>query len=97
MHFSAFIILFIIRCPSKLPPQHSAENPAGTQGKLAGKSLLYANINKGTCNFNKGKELLVGLGVGDNNNCMWVKDSSAHPPIVVGAWPMAVLLWQRVE
>ena len=27
---------------------------------------------------NKGKELLVGLGVGDNNNCMQVEVSSAH-------------------
>ena len=25
----------------------------------------------------KGKELLVGLGVGDNN-CIWIEDSSAH-------------------
>ena len=26
---------------------------------------------------------------------MQVEDSSAH--LIVGAWPMAVLLWQRVE
>ena len=32
-------------CPNKLRSQHSAENLAGAQGKLAGKSLLYANIN----------------------------------------------------
>ena len=62
-------------CLSKLSSQHSAENPAGTQGKLAGKSLLYAN---GNVDINKGKELLVGLGVGDNNNCIQVEDSSAH-------------------
>ena len=58
--------------------QHSAENLAGTQGKLTGKSLLYTNVNKGSVNINEGKELLVGLGVGDNNNCMQVEDSSAH-------------------
>ena len=63
-------------CPSKLPSQHSAENLAGTKGKLAGKSLLYENVNKG--NINKSKELMAGLGVGDNNNCMQVEDSSAH-------------------
>ena len=28
--------------------------------------------------INKGKELLVGLGVGNNNNCMQVEDSSTH-------------------
>ena len=32
------------------------------------------NVN----NYNKGTELLVGLGVGDNNNCMQVEDSSAY-------------------
>ena len=62
-------------CPSKLQSQHSAENLAGTQGKLAGKSLLY--VNKCNMNANKGKELLVGLDVGDNN-CMRVEDRSAH-------------------
>ena len=66
-------------CPSKLLSQHSAENLAGTKGKLKGKSLLlYANVNKGNVNIYKGKELLVGLGVGDNNNCMQVEDSYAH-------------------
>ena len=45
--------------------------------------------------INKGKELLVGLGVGDNNNCVQVEGSSV--PIIVGAWPMAALLWQCVE
>ena len=36
--------------------------------------LLYANGN-----VDKGKELLVGLGVGDNNNrILQVEDSSAH-------------------
>ena len=30
-------------CPNKLQSQHSAENLARTQGKLAGKSLLYVN------------------------------------------------------
>ena len=72
-------------CPSKLQSQHSAENLAGTQ---AGKSLLY--VNKGNVNVNKGKELLVGLG-GDDSNFM------IAPPIIVGVWPMAVLLWQHVE
>ena len=38
--------------------------------------------------INKGQELLVGLGVGDNNNC------KIAPPIIVGSWPMAVLLRQ---
>ena len=42
---------------------------------VAGKSLLY--VNKCNVNVNKGKELLVGLDVGDNN-CMWVEDSSAR-------------------
>ena len=59
-------------CLSKLSSQHSAENPAGTQGKLAGKSLLYANGNVDI------KELLVGLGIGDKNNCIQVEDSYAH-------------------
>ena len=61
-------------CPSKLQSQHSAENLAGTQGKFQGKSLLY--VNKGNVNVNKSKE--VGLGVGEDNNCMQVEDSSAH-------------------
>ena len=61
-------------CPIKLQSQHSAENLAGIQGKLAGKSLLY--VNKCNVNVNKGKKFLVGLDVGDN--CMWVEDSSAH-------------------
>ena len=62
-------------CPSK-SSQHSAENLAGTKGKFKGKSLLYANVNKGNVNINKDKELLVGLGVGDN--CVKVDDSSTH-------------------
>ena len=62
-------------CPSKLSSQHSAENLAGTQGKLQGKSLLYGNVNKANVNINKGKEL---LGVGDNNNCVRVDGCSAH-------------------
>ena len=61
-------------CPSKLLSHHSAENPAGTQGKLASKSLLYAN---GNIDINKGKELLVRLNVG-GNNFIQVEDSSAH-------------------
>ena len=65
-------------CPSKLSSQHSAENLAGTRGKFKGKSLLYAIVSKGNVNINKGRELLVGLGVEDNNNCMQVEDSSAH-------------------
>ena len=36
----------------------------------------------------KGEELLVGLGIGDNNNCMQVEDSSTHH---CGWWPMALL------
>ena len=63
-------------CSSKLSSQHSAENLAGTKCKFKGKSLLYANVNKG--NVNKDKELLVGLGVGDDNSCVQVEDSSAH-------------------
>ena len=62
-----------INVPLKLPSQHSAENLAGTKSKFKGKSLLYANINKGNVNINKGKELLVGLGIGD-----MFTDSSAH-------------------
>ena len=54
-------------CPSKLS-QHSAENLAGTQSKFKGKSLLHVN---------KGKELLVGLALGDNN-CMQVEGSFVH-------------------
>ena len=63
---------------SKLSSQHSAENLAGSRDKFKGKSLLYANVNKGNVNINKVKELLVGLGVGENNNCMQVEDSSAQ-------------------
>ena len=40
--------------------------------KNIGLELKQCNVN-----VNKGKELLVGLDVGDNN-CMWVEDSSAH-------------------
>ena len=47
--------------------------PFGTKGKCEGKSLLYGNVN-----VNKGKESLVGLAVGDNNNCMQFDSSSAH-------------------
>ena len=35
-------------CPSKLQSQHSAKHLVGTQGKLAGESLLYVN----KCNVN---------------------------------------------
>ena len=56
-------------CPSKLQSQYSAEN---LEGKCEGKSLLYGNVN-----VNKGKESLVGLAVGDNNNCMQSDGSSA--------------------
>ena len=51
---------------------------------LEGKSLLY--VNKSNVN---GKELLVGLVVGDNNNCMWVEDSSAHHCGCVGSLAIA--------
>ena len=37
---------------------------------------------------------MVGLGVGDN---IIVCGLMIAPPIIVGAWPMAVLLWQHVE
>ena len=74
-------------CPSKLQSQHSAENLAEIKGKLEGKPLLYGNVN-----VIKGKESLVGLAVGDNNSNLTIA-----PPIVVGAWPMAVSLWQHVE
>ena len=77
-------------CPSKLQSQHSAENLAGTKGKCEGKSLLYGNVN-----VNKGKESLVGLAVGDNNNCMQFDGIAL--PIIVGTWPMAVSLWRHVE
>ena len=60
-------------CPSKLQSQHSAENLAGTKGKLEGKPLLYGNVNVIKC-----KESLVGLAVGDNNNCMQFDGSSVH-------------------
>ena len=73
-------------------PHYTAECRPGTQtqisdseGKFKGKSLLYANVVM--------IELLVGLGVGDNN-CLQVEDSSAQS---VGAWPLAVLLWQHVK
>ena len=55
--------------------------------KFEGKSL-YVNVNKG-------KKLLVGLAVGDNK--LFVCRLKIAPPIIVGAWPMAVLLWQHVE
>ena len=62
-------------CPSKLQSQHSAENLARTnlKGKFGAKPLLYGNVN-----VIKGKESLVGLAVGDNNNCMQFDSSSAH-------------------
>ena len=72
-----------------------------TKGKLAGRSLLYANVNKG--NINKGKELLVGLGVGDNNNCIQVEDSSAHRcgcvayggVAMAACWVFIIIVWDR--
>ena len=84
-------------CPSELPSQHSAENLAGTKGKLdlADKSLLYENVVI-IIIINIGKQLLVGLGVEDNN-CMQVEDSSAHHCVGARAWPMAVLLWQLLS
>ena len=41
---------------------------------------MYGNV--------KGKESLVGLAVGDNNNIIVCK-LTVTPPIVVGVWPMA--------
>ena len=41
--------------------------------------------------INKGKELLVGLGVGDNNNnCIQVEDSSAHHCVCVAYGSIAM-------
>ena len=48
-------------------------------------------VNKGNVNLNKGKELLLGLDVEDN---YIVYKLTVASPIIVGAWPMAVLLWQ---
>ena len=67
-------------CPSKLLSHHSAENPAGTQGKLASKSLLYAY---GNVDINIGKKLLVGLGVADNNFIQVEESSAQHCVCVV--------------
>ena len=50
-------------------------------------------VNKGNVYVNKGKELLVGFGVGDNNNCIQVEDSSAHH---CGCVAYAVLLYGSV-
>ena len=70
----------------KLQSQHSAENLAGTQGKLAGK--LDKNI---FCTHVIGKQLLIGLAVGIND-CVQVKGNSAHcyGCITYGSLAMAV-------